>query len=438
MKDTIFALASAPGRSAVAIVRISGPRTYPALLDLMASVPAPRHAGLRTIRRSAGGAVIDHALVLWFPSPASFTGEDCGELHLHGGRAIVELVLRRLSAVPGLRVADPGEFTQRAFLNGRLDLTQAEGLADLIDSETELQQLQAMRQFQGGLGRHAEHWRENLLAASALVEAQIDFSEEEDVSHQAMEEILQRVAIVRDALGSALAQSSAAAKIREGVTIIVAGPPNAGKSSLMNCLAEREVAIVSPTAGTTRDAIEASVYFSQARVTLVDTAGLRDAVDPVEREGVARARKRLETADIILWLAEKGTEFTASPPLVGGQSLLRVVTKADLSGVLAEGADHAISVKDDKGLQALRDDLAARIRSDLPHEGEAMLTRERHRLACNRALEALERISAGTDPAVELIGEDLRIAVRALGSLVGRVDVEDILGDIFSRFCIGK
>ena len=293
-RDTIFALASGAGRAAVAVVRLSGPHCGEVLRGLTGSLPSPRRAVLTGIRHPASGAVLDRGLVLWFPGPASFTGEDSAELHLHGSRAVVAAVLAALGAVPGCRLAEPGEFTRRAFLNGKLDLAAVEGLADLIDAETEAQRRQALAQLGGVLGRWVEDLRAGLLDALALAESAIDFADEGDVASDALSGAADRAAAVAQAIQAELDKPQAGERIRDGVTITIAGPPNAGKSTLLNALARREAAIVSPHAGTTRDPIEIGLDLGGFAVTLIDTAGLRDTSDPVEQEGVLRARKRAD------------------------------------------------------------------------------------------------------------------------------------------------
>ena len=432
--ETIFAIASGAGKSGVAVLRLSGPAARQALEAIAAPLPAPRRASLRRLR-AADGVVLDEALVLWFPGPGSFTGEDSGELHLHGGRAVVAAVLQCLGAA-GLRPAEPGEFTRRAFLNGRIDLAQAEGLADLIDSETEWQRRQAVAQFERGLSVKVESWRQALVGAVALVEAEIDFVDEEDVPASTLAAMRGLVAPVMIALEAALAHGKAGEIVREGYAVLIAGPPNAGKSSLLNRIARRDVAIVSEFAGTTRDIIEVRIDLGGLPLVLVDTAGLREASDPVEREGVARARARAREADMILWLAEVGGSFLTPPSLAAGQRLLRIATKVDRVGTMPSGADHVVSAASGEGVEDLLALLRHAAEAGLPPAGTALLTRARHHEACSKARVALE--GAVADKPVELIADDLRVAVRALGSIIGAVDVEEVLGEIFSRFCVGK
>ena len=436
--DTIFAVASGAGRTAVAVVRLSGPAVRFVVETMIGRLPLARHAKLAAIR-SLEGRVLDRGLVLWFPGPASFTGEDCVELQLHGGRAIVAAVLACLGAMPGLRAAEPGEFTRRAFLNGRLDLAQVEGLADLIDSETELQRRQAMRQFERGLSGLIESWREALLDASALIEAEIDFADEADVPESTLLAVRTAIAPVIDGLQDALRHSAASESLREGYVVVIAGAPNAGKSSLMNWIAQRQVAIVSEHAGTTRDLLEVCIDIGGVPILLVDSAGLRETTDPVERQGVERAKNRAQSADLILWLSDLDFDISVLPDLRGGPKTLKVLTKADVSDAARGDADFTVSAVTGEGIDDLLAAISHSALDGLPAEGTAVLTRERHRLASDGALAALLRADgAGTEADVGLVAEDIRLALHALGSIIGKVDVEEILGEIFSRFCIGK
>ncbi|PZN98711.1 MAG: tRNA uridine-5-carboxymethylaminomethyl(34) synthesis GTPase MnmE [Hyphomicrobiales bacterium] len=429
---TIVALSSGTGRAGVAVVRVSGPRVRFVLETIAGFLPPPRQAVLRRLRDGTG-EIIDSALVLYFPAPASFTGEDVAEFHIHGSRAVLARLLAVLCALPGLRLAEAGEFTRRAFEAGKLDLAAVEGLADLIDSETEWQRRQALRQMEGVLGEMADRWRLCLIEAMALLAAEIDFSDEGDVAGPLVEHALAGVAHVLQQLRAALGSFDMGERVREGFVVVLAGPPNAGKSSLLNALARRDVAIVSPVAGTTRDAIEIRLDLAGLPVLLVDTAGLRDSVDPVESEGVRRARALMERADLVLSLRAIDSE----PDRIHHDARSFVIaTKADLPGqVLSD--ELAISVMTGAGLEALLGAIVARL-SALTQAEPALLTRERHRLSVTQAIVALERAIDSRHGQAELLAEDIRLAVLALERLVGRIDVEDVLDQLFSGFCIGK
>lgn len=438
MADTIFALATAGGRAAVAVVRLSGPAAGPALQALAGPCPPPRRAVLRAVRDPASGALLDRGLVLWLPGPGSATGEDMAELHLHGGRAVVAAVLAALGACPGCRPAEPGAFTRRAFLNGRMDLPAVEALADLIDAETQAQRRQAARQLDGVLGAWVAEQRDRLILALAAAEAAIDFGEEGDVAADLAAELTGHVADLRQAVRRELQGARRAARVREGLVVALAGPPNAGKSTLMNALARREVAIVSPLAGTTRDPIEVRLDLDGFLVTLVDTAGLRPTEDPLEREGVARALARAQAADLVLWLSEAGTEAPPDPAL-DGRPLWHVVTKIDLAGPSdSEEGARRVSAVTGEGLPGL----VAALR-DVVEDGAAddagVATQERHRLALAEADRHLSAV-LDADEAVgfEVVAEQLRAVAAALDTLVGRVAPDQVLGAIFARFCIGK
>ncbi|WP_445502596.1 tRNA uridine-5-carboxymethylaminomethyl(34) synthesis GTPase MnmE [Microvirga sp. G4-2] len=432
--DTIFATASGHGRAAVCIIRISGPQSLTILETLGGSVPEPRHAAVRTLREPASGEPLDQALVLWMPGPRSFTGEDQAELHIHGGLATRAAVLRALGTIPGCRPAEAGEFTRRAFLNGRMDLSQVEGLADVIDAETEAQRRQAMLQLEGRLGNAAENWREGILQALALLEASLDFSDEGDVPQDLEADILNRLDHLHAEIAQALSSRSGE-RLREGFTVVLAGPPNAGKSTLLNALARRDVAIVSPIAGTTRDVIEVHCDLGGLPVVIVDTAGLRESGDVIEQEGVSRARARAQDADLVLWLIPPEGAETGAPP---ARRLLKVATKADLNRSRHD-CDLSISASTGEGLSELIAALEHEAEAALG-KGDAILTRERHRKALERAHDSLAAgwkllISRGP---LELAAEEVRLAARAVGEITGRVDVEDVLDRLFSSFCIGK
>jgi tRNA modification GTPase len=426
--DTIYALATARGRSGLAVVRISGPAALAAGLALCGSLPAVRVAGLR--RLMWAGELLDEALVLSFAESASFTGEAVVELHCHGGPAVVGAVLRALAEQPGLRLAEPGEFTRRALENGVLDLAQVEGLADLIDAETEAQRRQAVRVLSGAVGRRVDGWRRDLIRAGALLEATIDFADE-DVPVDVSPEVLALIDGLMADLGREAAGVAAAERIRDGFEVAIVGAPNAGKSTLLNQLAGREAAITSEIAGTTRDVIEVRMEIAGLPVTFLDTAGLRETEDRLERAGIDRALTRAEAADLRLFLSD-GSALLLEPM---GDDLV-VMGKADTKSGL-EGL--AVSGKTGEGVPELMgrigDILGQRVGS------AGALVRERHRVAVTTAIRSLAESRAEVvrpDSRVELAAEHLRQAVRALDALVGRVDVDDLLGEIFASFCIGK
>lgn len=426
--DTIYALATARGRSGLAVVRISGPDALAAGLALCGSLPAPRVAGLR--RLVWGGELLDEALLVSFAEGASFTGEAVVELHCHGGPAVVGAVLRALSEQPGLRLAEPGEFTRRALENGVLDLAQVEGLADLIDAETEAQRRQAVRVLSGSVGQKVDGWRRDLIRAGALLEATIDFADE-DVPVDVSPEVLSLIDGLMADLGREAAGVTAAERIRDGFEVAIVGAPNAGKSTLLNQLAGREAAITSEIAGTTRDVIEVRMEIAGLPVTFLDTAGLRDTEDRLERAGIERALARAEAADLRLFLTD-GSPLPLEPVADDLVVLGKADTKSGWTGL-------AVSGKTGLGVP----ELMARIGEILGERvGSAgALVRERHRVAVTTAIAALAESRAEVvrpDSRVELAAEHLRHAVRALDALVGRVDVDDLLGEIFASFCIGK
>ena len=436
-RDTIYALASGHGRAAIAVLRMSGTSVRNIVASLAEKQPEPRRATLVTFK-DPGGAAIDRGLVLFFPGPASFTGEDCAEFHIHGGPAVIAALIRALRGFEKTRPAEAGEFTRRAFENGKLDLTEVEGLADLVAAETEAQRRQALRQAEGGLRRKAEAWRAALLEASALIEAEIDFADEADVVPLARAKLAAILAPVRADLEAALASGRAGERLRDGLIVVIAGPPNAGKSTLLNALAHREAAIVSPIPGTTRDAIEVHLDIAGCPVTLIDTAGLRESQDAVEQIGIDRARARVEAAELVLWLSEAKTRSPHGfPPET---RVWPILTKIDLySGrPVMEGEAIALSAVTGENLDILIDRLAVLARAATGAGESGLITRERHRKGFEAAAEALQRAEQGLQGPVELLAEELRAAVRALEILIGRVDVETVLGEIFARFCIGK
>ena len=435
MTDTIFALATPPGRGAIAILRLSGPDTDAALLSLGARGLKPRTASLRALAHD--GRAIDRALVLRFPAPNSYTGEDCAELHLHGGRAVVEGATLALVDL-GLRPAEPGEFTRRAFENGRMDLAQAEAVADLIDAETTAQASQALGQLEGALSQTYAGFRRDLLTALTLIEAEIDFPDEEvpDNLARSAGPLLDR--LIAD-LKAALADAQRGERVRAGYRIVLIGETNAGKSSLFNALVAREAAIVTPIAGTTRDVLDADLIIGGYAVTLSDTAGLRDSTDPVEVEGVRRARARAGAADLRLWVRGPDDAEGDAAGFVRSGDLL-VLTKADLGTAPAVPGFEtlALSTVTGKGLGDLLRWISARLSRDLAGTDFPAVTRERHRRRLVEALVAVEAGRAALEASPEMSGDDLRRAAEALSRVTGAIGVEDILGEVFSTFCIGK
>ncbi|MGA8390475.1 MAG: tRNA uridine-5-carboxymethylaminomethyl(34) synthesis GTPase MnmE [Pseudolabrys sp.] len=527
-RDTIYALSSGRPPAAISVVRISGPRAGVALKTLIGRIPDPRKAALARVR-GRDGEIVDQALALWFPGPQSETGEDVAELQLHGGRAVIAAVIAALSQVDGLRPAEAGEFSRRAFENGKVDLTAVEGLADLVMAETEGQRRQAFRQMTGALRDRSENWRTQLIQALALVEARIDFSDEADVPQDLMTPALQIARSLEGDIASVLAEGNRGERLREGFFVAIAGPPNVGKSTLLNRIAKREAAIVSPYAGTTRDVIEVHLDLDGLPVTLLDTAGIRETDDPVEIEGVRRARARAAAADLILWVVEAGDasrhdeagNALRSRDEVGSSAYSRGVgvgiparplgdgeagrgthlspnasglsstasgrtpvwlirNKIDLHQALSERNERSvqskgnseqsvrvnrplknignktltekseleftlnesefdISAKTGEGFDVLLSALARHTEKFLAGAESALVTRERHRLALQDALAALRRaLAPDLSSREDLLGEELRLAARALGRLTGRVDVDDVLDVIFRDFCIGK
>ena len=496
-RDTIFAPASGVGRAAIAVLRISGPGCAAALEAIAPGGEFPdRCAVLITLRRPRSGEPLDRALVTRFQAPRSFTGEEMAEVSVTGGRAVTAAVVKALATIPGLRLAEPGEFAWRAFVNGKIDLTEVEGLADLVEAETEAQRRQAQRIAGGALSRECEALRASLIEAMAAVEAQIDFSDVEDADGLTLDAVKRAARGAIERIDRALATADAAERLREGFTVVIAGPPNVGKSTLMNALAGREVAITSPIAGTTRDLIEVFLDLRGYPVTLVDTAGIRDSVDPIEQEGVARARRRAGSADLTLWLDDgAGRQIPGvgspvlsvrtkidlvtdsspvvigpppAPPLwgrdgVGGRADgRRPVVSAEVDTVAKNrrrrrdpppdlhhkgggapstgvaGAKFAISAKTGAGVDQLLDALAELAEERMSSREPALLTVERHRYAFQDARDALAA-TLGPDAAEwELIAEDLRRAAAAMDRIVGRIGAEEVLGEIFARLCVGK
>ncbi len=435
MAQSLFALASAPGRAAIAVWRLSGPDVADALAALTGlPPPPPRRAVLRLLIDPASGAPLDQALVLFMPGPASFTGEDSAELHTHGGRAVAEAMAAVLGRLDGFRVAEPGEFSRRAFLNGKLDLTQAEAIADLAAAETEAQRRQALAQAGGALATLHDGWRERLIRLRAHLEAAIEFPDD-DIGDP-VAGLAEAVAVLRTEIAAHLADSRRGERLRDGLTIAIIGAPNAGKSSLVNALARRDVAIVSPEAGTTRDAIEVHLDLGGYPVTLVDTAGLRLAEGAIEAEGIARARSRAAAADLVLALFAADAADDDETLTVVDERTIAVASKADLAAPERDAGRLTISTRTGAGMDLLLTALTARVADLLADRGTPPPTRARHRDALTHCLRALD--DAVTAPLPELAAEELRRAADALGRIVGRVDVEEMLDSIFRDFCIGK
>ena len=427
--DTIFALATARGKAGVAILRISGHSAHDAVKVLSGDVPAARRVALRTLRWQDD--VLDQALVLVFAANASFTGEPMAELQVHGSLAVIQSLLRALSSLEGFRQAEPGEFTRRALENGRLDLAQVEGLADLIDAETEMQQRQALRVLSGAVGKKAEGWRRKLIRAAALVEATIDFADE-DVPVDVTPEVRSLLNFVRNELHAELAGTRMAERLRDGFEVAIVGPPNAGKSTLLNALAGREAAITSAKAGTTRDVIEVRMNLSGLPVTVLDTAGLQDSDDDLEQIGIERGLKRAEMADLRVFLRDGSGEVRFLVPSEGD---IVVWSKADER----PGTADAVSGKTGQGVDALIERIVAELERRVSSAGT--MTRERHRVSMQRAILGLESALDEVGSRLyrsELVAAEVWVAIRALDQLVGKIDVENLLDEIFASFCIGK
>ncbi len=437
--ETIFALSSGAGVAAVAVVRLSGPRAGEALQWLTGKpLPEPRKLVLRTLRVPQDGALIDQALLAWLPGPGTFTGEDMVELHVHGSRAVLDLLLETLGRMEGLRAAERGEFTRRALLSGRMDLVEVEGLADLLQAETRAQHRLALSALSGEGSRRAQAWRAQLVELLALFEAAIDFVDEEDVAAQALVEVDSRLQGLLGDMHAVIDAARPAERVREGVRVAIAGPPNAGKSSLLNWLAGREVAIVCDLPGTTRDVLEVRLDLDGVPVTVFDTAGLRDDVeDAVEAIGIERARAVLEEADIVLWMQAPDVERTEPPHI--DSPMIRIWNKADIESLPEQTREwHVVSVKRETGLESLLERLRKEVSAQFGRAESALFARSRQRQTITRAVEELEALRARPDMPVELAAEHVRRAVRALDELIGRVDVEDLLDHIFAEFCIGK
>ena len=443
MNETIYALSSGAGPAGIAVIRLSGPEAGHVLRRITGrgALPTPRRASFTALLHPDRGERVDEGLVLWFPAPHSYTGEDVAELHVHGGPAVIAAVLETLGGMSGLRMAEPGEFTRRAFLNGKMDLTAAEGVADLVAAETEAQRKQALRQAEGELARLYDGWRQRLVRTLAHFEAYIDFPDEE-LPDEVRSQIEHEISSLVNAISQHMDDGRRGERLRTGLDIAIVGPPNAGKSSLMNRLARRDAAIVSETAGTTRDVIEVALDLGGYPVTLADTAGLRVAEGSIEEEGVRRARKRAETAELRILVLDGGDPSgVAGVADLIGPSTLVALNKCDVAASVVRIAAPClgvcpVSATTGEGITALLDRLAAAVRERIGLSGQPVITRARHREALAQCLSALRRMQQAALP--ELAAEDLRLAVRALGRITGQVDVEDLLDVIFRDFCIGK
>jgi len=439
MRDTIFALSSGSPPAGVAVIRISGPGVRFALETIVGTVPLARKAHLALLKDETG-QVLDHGLILFFPGPRSFTGEDVAEFQIHGGRASVAAVLAELSRLPGFRLAEPGEYTKRAFENGRMDLTAVEGLSDLIRAETEAQRRQAVGQAEGALRLLYETWARRITHARAMVEAELDFSDEEDIPGSVTDRIWPDMEGLAAEISAHLSRARAGEIVRDGFRVALIGPPNAGKSSLLNALARRDAAIVSDIPGTTRDIVEVRLDIDGHLVLLQDTAGLREAQDEIEQEGIRRSVAAAETADLVLELCDVRTsnempEFSVSPVVRS----MKIWSKADILDEESVPTDGLlVSSKSGEGIDSLLAEIGTAISEATARSGEILPTRERHIQYLQFCRQELEAAVTGADLPIEVRSEFLRNAAVALGRITGSVDVEDLLGVIFSEFCVGK
>lgn len=433
--STIFALSSAPGRAGLAVIRVSGPAVRAALEKMIAPVPKPRAAAFRTIRDPLTGEALDRALVLWFMAPASETGEDVAEFQTHGSPAVIKAMLAALGKLEGCRLAEPGEFARRGFENGKIDLAEVEGLADLVEAETEAQRRQALAQSSGKLSELYEGWRARLIEIAALIEAAIDFSDEADVASSSLSEARTRAQGLAAEIAAHLNDGHRGEIVRDGFRVALLGAPNAGKSSLLNALARRDAAIVSAEAGTTRDVIEVRLDLAGLPVVISDTAGIREAMSEVEREGIRRSLAAARDANLILWLSEGGDSNL--PDGISRETSLAMRSKADLARESTANV-LAVSALTGEGLDGLVREIAKRAAEAVGTRTGPVLTQARHRQSLEAALAEIEAFLEGPADAVELRAEEIRRAAHAIGRITGRVDVEDVLDQIFGRFCIGK
>ena len=433
---TIYALSSGQGRAGIAVIRVSGPRARDILVGLAGNMPAPRMASLRLLRTVDRRDVVDQAMVLWLPEPGTVTGEDMVEFHVHGSSSVVAALFAQFALFDSVVPAEAGAFTRRAFENGRMDLVEVEGLADLLGAQTEVQRRLAMRQFLGEASSVYEEWRSQLIKALALLEAAIDFVDEHDVEKEAWKQVEPNVRLLRDELIEAVAVSGKAGAVRDGLKLVIAGPPNVGKSSLMNWLVGRDVAIVSTIPGTTRDVVERVIDFHGCALVVSDTAGIRDAgADLVEADGMERAKREVGNADILVWMTAPDIISTVVPERVPD---IFIVNKSDLNLSRNRNDGFDISVKSGFGLDQLTQNLKTLIQARIAVADDAVVVRDRHVVAVRETIRLLNDALENSGRPIEIVAEDLRKATRSLASITGRIDVEDLLGKIFSEFCIGK
>ncbi|MEJ5020674.1 tRNA uridine-5-carboxymethylaminomethyl(34) synthesis GTPase MnmE [Ochrobactrum vermis] len=436
LQDTIFVLSSGRLPSGVAVVRISGPQVRFVLETMIGSIPTPRYAAYNLFR-IRNDDPIDRGLILFFPGPNSFTGEDCAEFHLHGGKAVVEKLLLELGELPGCRIAEAGEFTRRAFSNGKMDLTIAEGLADLIAAETEGQRRLALQVASGTQRELYTEWRQRLLRARAFIEAELDFSDESDVPGSVSEQVWQSLALLKREIENHIASGKRASMLRDGLHVVIVGAPNAGKSSLLNFLAGREVAIISEEAGTTRDLLEVKLDLGGIPVYVTDTAGLRETESSVERIGIERARAQMADADLVLLLEDMNDPIAIASEKAP-EVLWKIGTKADLNDKSSDNWSYRISTKTGEGLDELLADLQSFAEAQIGQIEDAVPTRQRHINLLRSTVAEIDRALDSEHLPLELRAENMRLASQYLGRITGDIDVEEILDVIFSQFCIGK